>query len=73
MGTSTFRVASWMFGFLCSIRLFNDLMASFGWTLLERMMSEISKFNARSSRLDDVAFAIWSSRAELDANQLAML
>ena len=35
-------------------------------------MSETSKLSAISSKLDDVAFSICSSRAELDANQLAM-
>lgn len=36
-------------------------------------MSEISKLSAISSKLEDVALAICSSRAVLDANQLAML
>lgn len=36
-------------------------------------MSEISKFNAISSRLEPVARSICSSRAELDANQLDIL
>ena len=45
-------------------------MASFGCTVLERMMSDISKFNAISSKLEDVALSICSSRAELEANQL---
>ena len=45
-------------------------MASFGWTVLERMMSDISKFSAISSKLEDVALSICSSRAELEANQL---
>ena len=36
-------------------------------------MSEISKFSAISSKLEDVALSICSSRAELDANQLDML
>lgn len=36
-------------------------------------MSETSKLSAISSKLDDVAFSICSSRAELDANQLAMV
>lgn len=37
------------------------------------MMSEISKLRAISSKLEEVAFAICSSRAELDANQPAMM
>lgn len=37
------------------------------------MISEISRFKAISSKLDDVAFAICSSRAVLDANQLVIL
>ena len=36
-------------------------------------MSETSKLSAISSKLDEVAFSICSSRAELDANQLAMV
>lgn len=37
------------------------------------MMSEISRFSAMSSRLEDVALSICSSRAELDANQPAIM
>ncbi len=36
-------------------------------------MSEISRFSAMSSRLEAVALSICSSRAELDANQPAIL
>ena len=36
------------------------------------MISETSKLSAISSKLDEVAFSICSSRAELDANQLAI-
>lgn len=36
-------------------------------------MSDISKFRAMSSRLDEVAFSICPSRPEFDANQLAIL
>ena len=61
-----------MLGFLFSIRLLRDLIASLGCTLLDRMMSEISKLSAMSSKLEDVAFAICSSKALLEANQPAM-
>ena len=45
----TFKAASCTFGFLFPIRFFNDLIASLGWTLFDRMTSEISRVSARSS------------------------
>lgn len=69
----TINVASWTFGFLCPILLLSDLIASFGWTVFDRMTSEISRLSAMSSRLEDVALSICSSRAELDANQPAII
>lgn len=36
-------------------------------------MSDISRLSAISSKLEEVAFSIWSSNAELDANQPAMM
>lgn len=61
----TLRALSWVFGFLFPMRLFSDRMASLGWTVLERMTSEISRLRAISSRLLLVAFSICSSRAVL--------
>ena len=48
-------------------------MASFGWTVFDRIVSDISKFRAMSSKLEEVAFSICSSKAEFDPNQLAIL
>ena len=63
-----------MFGFLLPIRFFNDLMASLGCTVFDRMRSEISRLVAISSRLEDVARSICSSSADVpDVNQPAML
>lgn len=45
----TLSVAICTFGFLLPSRFFRDRIASFGCTVLERIMSEISRFNARSS------------------------
>lgn len=45
----TLRALSWMFGFLCPMRFFRDLIASRGWTVFERMVSEISRLRAMSS------------------------
>lgn len=45
----TFNVASWILGFRFSKRRFKDLMASLGCTLLDRTISEISRFSAISS------------------------
>lgn len=45
----TFKVASCTFGFRLSNRRFNDRIASFGWTPLDRMRSEISRLSAMSS------------------------
>ena len=45
----TLRALSWVFGFLLPIRLFSDLIASRGWTVFERMVSEISRLRAISS------------------------
>lgn len=45
----TFNVAIWIFGFLFSNLRFNAFIASFGCTLFERIISEISKFKAISS------------------------
>lgn len=41
-----------MFGFLCPIRFFSDRMASFGCTVLLRIVSEISRFKVMSSLRD---------------------
>ena len=49
-------------------------MASLGCTVFDRMVSEISRFKAISSRLEEVARSICSSSAVLLApNQDAML
>ncbi len=45
----TFKALSWVFGFELSMRRFSERIASFGWTVLERMTSEISRFRAISS------------------------
>lgn len=45
----TFRAPNCVFGFLFPIRFFKDLMASLGATVLDRMMSDISRFKAMSS------------------------
>ena len=66
--------ASCTFGFLLPIRRLSDLIASFGCTVFDRMMSDISKFRAMSSKLEDVARSTCSSSAELLApNQDDML
>jgi hypothetical protein len=44
-----------VFGFLLPMRLLRDLMASSGWTVLERMTSEISRLRAISSLFRDLA------------------
>lgn len=43
------RASSWTLGFLCPMRLLRALAASFGETCLDRIWSQISKFNAKSS------------------------
>lgn len=40
-------------------------MASLGCTVFDLIMSDISKLVAISSKLDDVAFSICSSRADV--------
>lgn len=45
----TFKALSCVFGFLFPIRFFKDRMASLGATVLDRIMSEISRFKAMSS------------------------
>ena len=61
-----------MFGFLLPMRFFSDRIASLGWTVFDRIRSEISRLVAISSRLEDVAFSICSSRGEAEVNQLAI-
>lgn len=70
-----FRALSWVFGFLLPMRRLRDLMASLGATVLDRMISEISRFRAISSKLLLVAFTICSSKAVLaeDDHQLIMV
>ena len=63
-----------MLGFALPILFFSDRIASLGCTVLDRIKSDISKLVAISSKLEDVAFSICSSRTEVpDPNQLAML
>jgi len=63
-----------MFGFLLPIRFFSDRMASLGCTVLDLIMSEISRLEAISSKLEDVALSICSSRADVpEYNQPAIL
>ena len=50
----TLKALSWVFGFLLPIRLFRDLIASRGWTVFERIVSEISRLRAMSSLLRSV-------------------
>ena len=45
----TFRVASWILGFLFPIRFFNARIASLGCTVLERITSDISRLRGMSS------------------------
>lgn len=59
-----FNVANWTFGFLFASLFFSDLIASLGCTVFDRIRSEISRLVAISSKLDEVAFSICSSRAE---------
>ena len=67
-------VESWILGFLLPILFFSERMASLGCTVLLRMRSEISKLVAISSRLDEVALSICSSRTEVpEENQPAMV
>jgi len=47
------------------MRLLSDRIASFGPTVLDLMMSDISRLSAMSSRLLLVAFSICASRAVL--------
>jgi hypothetical protein len=68
----SFNVDSWMFGFLLPIRFFSDRIASLGCTVFDRIRSEISRLVAMSSRLEEVAFSICSSRGEAEVNQPAI-
>lgn len=64
----------WILGFLLPIRLFSDRMASLGCTVLDLIRSEISRLVAMSSKLDEVAFSICSSRAVVpEENHPAMV
>lgn len=54
-----------MLGFLLPIRFFSERMASLGCTVFDRIMSEISRLVAMSSKLEAVAFSICSSRADV--------
>lgn len=54
----TLRAASCTFGFLLPMRFLMERMASFGCTVLERMMSEISRLSAMSSLPDGLAVAM---------------
>jgi hypothetical protein len=45
----TFKALSCVFGFLLPMRFFSERIASFGWTVFERITSEISRFSAMSS------------------------
>ncbi len=45
----TFSALSWVLGFLLLMRFLSERMASFGWTVLDLMMSEISRLRAISS------------------------
>lgn len=47
-----------MFGFLLPMRRFRLRMASLGWTVLLRMMSDISRLRAMSSSELEVARSI---------------
>ena len=68
------RVDNWMFGFLLPMRFLRERMASLGCTVLDLIKSEISRLVAISSKLDDVAFSICSSRTEVpEVNQPAMV
>ena len=70
-GRRTLSAASWTLGFLFPMRFFNDLAAAIGCTVFERMVSEISRFVAISSREDEVARSICSSSAVFeDENHL---
>ena len=69
----SFKAEICTLGFLLPIRLFNDRMASLGCTVLDRMRSEISRLVAMSSKLEEVAFSICSSKAEVpEVNHPAM-
>lgn len=48
---ATFKAAICMFGFLLPIRRLRDRIASFGCTVFDRIMSDISKLRAISSLL----------------------
>lgn len=71
----TTRVDSCVLGLLAPMRRLSDRIASLGWTVFDRMISEISRFSAMSSRLLDVAFSICWSRTELadEDHQPAMM
>ena len=45
----TFSALSCVFGFLFPMRFFKERMASFGWTVFDLMISEISRLRAMSS------------------------
>ena len=55
------------------MRRLRDRIACLGCTVFDLIRSDISRFRDRSSRLDEVAFSICSSRAEVDVNQPAMV
>jgi hypothetical protein len=54
------------------MRFFSDRIASLGCTVFDRIRSEISRLVAMSSRLEEVAFSICSSRGETEVNQPAI-
>lgn len=63
-----------MLGFLLPIRFFKALIASLGCTVFDLIRSVISRLVAMSSRLEDVAFSICSSRTEVpEVNHPAMV
>jgi hypothetical protein len=61
----TFSALNWVFGFLLPIRFFRDRIASFGWTVFDRMTSDISRFRAMSSLHTRVSPDFPRSRATL--------
>jgi hypothetical protein len=61
-------------GFLLPILFLSDRMASLGCTVFDLIRSEISRLVRISSKLDEVAFSICSSRTEVpEENQPAMV
>lgn len=47
--THTFNALNCVLGFLLPMRFFRERMASFGWTVLDLMTSEISRLRGISS------------------------